>query len=521
MNLVEKLRRCSAGLIKTYDSSGHVIERRLAGMYDDVVEMASSIGAAGLPPRSCVAIVGPTNYLWLIVDLALQHLDMISICPPDEAIGTGELSQLMDRYGLSLVIATNTATLTRVQGVPSSILASDILAGAVVKPSKQRPITIEPDVFTIAFSSGTTGSFKSLKICRSGIQNTIMLSSALWNIEPTDNILIALPFSSMQNRTLAYTAIWNDCSLSVVPTYRLVTAYRDLRPSVLIGPPSFYKLVADRYLAMSRSSRAAVSLFSVIVDHVLPRRVARALKSRVSLQILGYFGPEMRLMVVGSAPCARRLLEAFDSLRLPLYEAYGMTEFGWVAFNLPCQNAIGSVGVPPKGVTIRFGNDGEILVSGPLPQALGYADASVNESANTFHAHHTVATGDCGHLSVDGFLYLDGRKKNVLINRGGEKINAETVERAIESLSHVDAAVVTPFGQTDSVIALLKCAEDLAEDAHAGLRSEVGEILVSYRLDALTARVVLETNAATWGQMMTRNFKVDRNAVVARYGVRS
>jgi long-subunit acyl-CoA synthetase (AMP-forming) len=220
-------------------------------------------------------------------------------------------------------------------------------------------------------------------------------------------------------------------------------------------------------------------------------------------------------MFTGSAPVPPRVVTTFQQLGMPLFEIYGSTESGYIAFNLPDAHRTGAAGRPVAGVDISLGDDGEVLVRTKHPQARGYVFDGVETEASVFRPDGTIATGDLGRLDRSGFLHLIGRKKNVIITRSGVKINPEEIEEEIEKSCRITRAVVVPLNESGS----LGCAVWLDEWQSTDRISEVEALIYAangkrdpaHRIANVVFRP--ETELSVESGLLTRNLKVDRGAV--------
>ena len=158
--------------------------------------------------------------------------------------------------------------------------------------------------------------------------------------------------------------------------------------------------------------------------------------------VRGLFGTNMRECVTGAAPIASDILEFFYASGVPVMEGYGMTETSTSAtVNRPEGNnfRFGSVGKPQKDVEVRIGDDGEILIKGPNI-FLGYYknEDATKETLEDGWLH----TGDLGRLDEDGFLYITGRKKDIIITAGGKNITPANLENGLKQNRWISQAVV-------------------------------------------------------------------------------
>ena len=158
--------------------------------------------------------------------------------------------------------------------------------------------------------------------------------------------------------------------------------------------------------------------------------------------VRGLFGTNMRECVTGAAPIAPEILEFFFAAGVPVMEGYGMTETSTSAtVNRPEGNnfRFGSVGKAQKDVEVKIGDDGEVLIKGPnIFQGYYKNDDATRETLEDGWLH----TGDLGRLDEDGFLYITGRKKDIIITAGGKNITPANLENGLKQNRWISQAVV-------------------------------------------------------------------------------
>jgi len=158
--------------------------------------------------------------------------------------------------------------------------------------------------------------------------------------------------------------------------------------------------------------------------------------------VRGLFGTSMRECVTGAAPIAGEILEFFYACGVPVMEGYGMTETSTSAtVNRPEGNnfRFGSVGKAQKDVELRIGDDGEVLIKGPnIFQGYYKNEEATKDTVEDGWLH----TGDLGRLDEDGFLYITGRKKDIIITAGGKNITPANLENGLKQNRWISQAVV-------------------------------------------------------------------------------
>src|SRR5918999_769157 len=156
--------------------------------------------------------------------------------------------------------------------------------------------------------------------------------------------------------------------------------------------------------------------------------------------VRGLFGGNIRECATGAAPIATEILEFFYACGVPVMEGYGMTETATVAtVNKADDFRFGSVGKALTGVEVKIAEDGEVLIKGPnIFHGYYKNDEATDEALEGEWLH----TGDLGRLDEDGFLFITGRKKDIIITAGGKNITPANLENGLKQNQYISQAVV-------------------------------------------------------------------------------
>ncbi|GAA3753291.1 AMP-binding protein [Salinactinospora qingdaonensis] len=497
---------------------GSLVTKSYADLRADVVGVMSELADCGLGAGDLVGVLGPNSYEWVVADLALLGLECVSVALPAEGRpSAAQLAELVATYHLSALLVTGTG--------PADVESASAVARIGDRPLKlhKRRHTCEEcpslpaDVFSIAFSSGTSGSRKGLLLSKAGVENTIRVSAAAWQVTEDDDMLIVMPFSNFQQRYLTYLAIWFGLDVTVVAPERMFQKLKVLEPTIILGPPSFFEVVYNRVRAAGW--RDKLPYYAAALLHaVAPGRISRRARARLGKKWTGMYGSRVRLMFTGSAPVPPGLVKVFHRLGAPLFEVYGTTESGWIAFNLPERYRVATAGRPVEGIAVDIAEDGEIVVASPHHQALGYTFGAEQGQDSVFLPGGKVATGDIGRFDRAGFLRLAGRKKNVIITRSGVKISPEELEHEVTTGCRVTRAMVAPSGP-DGLLACVVWLDDAeSEERRSEVDSYVKELNRQREPSHRISKVVFrpETELTVDEGLLTRNFKIDRDAVTRK-----
>jgi long-subunit acyl-CoA synthetase (AMP-forming) len=513
--LYQNLERHPDGRMRFLSLDGSLITKTFPEVHADVVQLMAELRDLGVEAGDLVGLTGPNCYDWVVADLALLALECVSVALPGErGIDLEAVAEAAEKYGLSAVLVAGAPSAG--DGLPVGVawLRDRPLKFDRREPAGDAAASWSPDVFSVAFSSGTSGSRKGLLMSKRGVQNTIEVSGRAWAVDQRDDVLIVMPFSNFQQRYLTYLAIWYGFDITVVPPERLFQKLKELAPTIILGPPSFFEVAYNRVQAAGAREKLPYRLATAL-HAIAPGAVSRPLRRRLGRGWTGMYGPRVRLMLTGSAPVPPATVRLFQRLGAPLYEVYGSTEVGWIAFNSPKRHRIGSAGRPVAGLEIALGEDGEILVATDRPQSPGYVFEGVETQSAVHLPDGRIATGDLGRFGRDGFLRLIGRKKNVIITRSGVKINPEELELALERDCRITRAMVAP--RDGGLLACVVWLDDAeSEQRRAQVEEHVAEANAKRPASHRIAEVLFRPDAELTVEsgLLTRNLKVDRNAVM-------
>jgi len=482
----------------------------------DVRRAAAGLAAAGLGPGERVGIRGHNCYEWLVLDLALLSLGAVPVAFPVPDFAGRRNAELIAAYGLAALFAGPESRAGEQAGPVAPL--ERMLDGIEVTPLADPPapagaqvLVADRDVFTLAFSSGTAGRVKCLLLAWPGVQALVEAQSAAFPLRRGDRIMIALPLSTFQQRYLCYLAIRNDCDIVLTTAGRLIQALPLTKPTIMLGPPACYEFAETRYRNLPGRSRIGRDLLAAMAIALPAESLRRRWRRAAFRDFHRMFGGSMRLMLVGSAPVRPEMLSFFARAGFGMYQIYGMTEIGYIAWNRAGRNRPGSVGREVYPGSVHLGPDGEVLVRHDAHLCIGYEGEEPDEVAAVLRGPDLVATGDLGERDRDGYLYLVGRKKNLLITRGGHKLQLESLEHEFCQAEGVCQAALLSDG------AGLALAAFFDGDPRAVRASVLGRIAqVNARLeDELRIRrlALVEGALSADSPLLNRNLKINRAAV--------
>jgi len=500
---------------------GKLVSTSYPALQEDIRTAAQELVEAGVTARMRVGLLGENSYEWIVCDLALLSLGAITITFPTDEYRTTPLERLQEEFALHALLASQRECERR-EEAEHGWIGTIAVAGIRVEPLSSDELDEDPqhpeDVFTMAFSSGTSGRLKCIMLGKRGTEDLVAAYHEAFPFRPDDAIQIVLPLSAFQQRLMIYAAIWHGFDMHMVALAQLMRGLREMRPTILAGPPVFYEVLENRFRNLPAGKRRLLLAVGQALQ-LLPRPLRERLAPRVFAPFYDAYGGRMRLMLSGSAPSRLSTLRLYRLLCMPLVQAYGLTETGFISWNLPWRNRLGSVGplVFPGTVTLR--DDGEIVVKYPNPQSHGYFGVPAGEEAKTFLSDGSIATGDIGRFDEDGFLYIVGRKKELLITRGGYKVQPEPIEQELADHEKVDRAVVVGGDELPTLAAVVSLRSEASETDEADVRALFARLNEGLPRAGRVDRILFTREEFSIDNgLLTRNLKVDRRAVVERFG---
>ena len=311
------------------------------------------------------------------------------------------------------------------------------------KPSHYKPVKIkEDDVAEILYTSGTTGMPKGVMLAHKNIGSNVETVASLIHPErDRDRLLSILPLSHILEQTIGlllpiYKGVQIVYAHSPAMIAELMKQYRITK---MVAVPEFLQVIRSRILNAVQQAKKE-KRFNLLLN--LSRKLQWHWFSRLLCHsILRQFGGRIDTMASGGAPLDSELEEWWNDLGIIILQGYGLTETSpVVTTNTYDVHRFGSVGKTIKDVKVKIADDGEIWVKGPNVFKGYYKNAA--QTKKTFDGKW-FKTGDIGKFDEDDFLFLQGRKKYMILGPGGQNVFPEDLEEKLNRLKGVkDSAVL-------------------------------------------------------------------------------
>ncbi|MGN6575623.1 MAG: AMP-dependent synthetase/ligase [Nocardioides sp.] len=446
--------------------------------HERVRAVAKGLVAEGIEIGERVALLSRTRFEWTLVDYALWYVGAVTV-PVYETASADQLEWLLADSGATAVVVESAAHRVRLEPLQQAMPrlrhawtlddgGLDDLEAAGQRISEQeldqRRDNVTPaSVATIIYTSGTSGHPKGCALTHGNFMiETRAALSALDGLFQRDDsaTLLFLPLAHVFARLIQVGAVKAGVRLGHAPDIRTLNeALPAFKPTFLLAVPRvFEKLfnaasqsarIDGRGRAFDKAVDTAIA-YSKALDGgrtgvILRGRHALADKT-VYARIRAALGGECTYAISGGSPLGERLGHFYRGIGVPVLEGYGLTETtAAVTVNRPGLVRVGSVGQPLPGTTVRVADDGELLIRGGQVMT-GYwqnaeATREVISSDGWFH------TGDLGVIDDEGFVWVTGRQKELLVTAGGKNVAPGPLEERIRSHPMVSQCMVLGDGR--------------------------------------------------------------------------
>jgi long-chain acyl-CoA synthetase len=353
----------------------------------------------------------------------------------------------------------------------------------------------ESDLAVLYMTSGATGEPKMGLVTHHALVSNVDMGPQVLPLSPEDSLIAFLPSAHIAQRVVVEllplrvgACVWFSESLQKLPQ-----ELREIRPTFFLAPPRVWERVYSSITAEIKKRPAAIrKLFYAGVGlgaaasrlrasgKPVPAwmRAALVFFDRVVFQkIRARLGGRIQVAASGAAPLSKDLAEFYAAIGMPLIEGYGLTEGGVATLNPLDRPKPGSIGKLLPGVEARLDEDGELMLRSP-----GLFEGYLNDPAATAAVLRDgwLATGDIAEMDGDGYLYITGRKKELIVSSNGKKIYPSRIEHLLKReplISHVVlagdrlpyvAALVTVNGPPREAEAVVSSAVKAANRELAG-----------------------------------------------------
>lgn len=552
------------------ETPGEWAGRSYRQLADDVTAFGLGLLGLGLRAGDRVSVLGSTSPTWTVAHLGIiatgaVHVSVYPTSSPEECAwvvgdsgSRGVVCEDAAQVAKILEVRDELPDLEWIVVLDGEAEGATTLAelhaageGREAKELREAAAAVRAeDPYVFMYTSGTTGPPKGCVLSHGNYRFIIRASSALTPLDDEEaTVYLFLPLAH------AFALLFQLCALDAGATIaywggdpaRIVPELTQVRPTVLPSVPRIF----EKIYTLAVGSKSQEEQEKMLGAARLGVRV-RELQERgepVPAELQGpfdqaeealyrnvraLFGGRVRSAVTGAAPIAKEILEFFYGCGVPVMEGYGMTETATGAsVNTPSEHRFGSVGRPLPGVEARIADDGELLIRG----------------GNVFQGYHRMEdasfgaivdgwlhTGDLASIDDDGYVFIVGRKKDIIITAGGKNLTPANLENDLKRSPWISQAVMHGDRRPYPVVLVTLDAETLVPWAESrGMPTDIGELsrhpevvaMVQAEVDAANAKLapveqvkkvlILDRDLTPESGELTPTLKVKRNVVNERF----
>ena len=403
----------------------------------------------GLSPNDRIAILSESRPRWGVAFFSIISAGAI-VLPLDPTQSEAELIAILKdaRPRMLLVSAQYTAlaerlhpqvtSLERIFSVEPEAIATRFKSIDSLKArrtyTRERFLPATPAV--LSYTSGTMGKPRGVLTSYGNLISQVNSFRQLLKIDSDTRCVSILPLNHLFELATTFLGVLNGggkvCYVNSLMPAEIVAAMQQQKVTCMVVVPLFLKLIAKSVRTeVAKQAQWKRTMFRALL--LIAPLLPISLRRKLFQQVHARFGGALKYFVCGGAPLDIKLIRFFEALGISIYQGYGMAEASPViATNAIDANRPGSVGRPIPGVEVTIdggSGQGEILARGPNIMH-GYFD-NPELSRNTIDADGWLHTGDIGYFDCDGFLYINGRKKNIIVLGSGKKVHPEELEEIL------------------------------------------------------------------------------------------
>ncbi|HLK62349.1 MAG TPA: AMP-dependent synthetase/ligase [Bryobacteraceae bacterium] len=427
-----------------------------------VLEIAAGLRVLGISKGDVVALNSETRLEFYIADLGIMSSGAVAAAmypsyPPKDLLRT------LSAVGARAVFVEDTKTLGTLREAPVQhwILMTGTAPGAITLedlrargraelardtqlPERLRASVQPSDTAILYLTSGATGEPKMALVTHQAIVSNVDMGPLVLPIGPQDSTVAFLPSAHIAQRVVIELL---PIRMGMPVTFfeslmKLPQDIRKVRPTILLAPPRMWERIYSTICTELRkrpapARKAFYGALGLALAAARYRREGRKVPFHIRAplkvadrlmfrKVRARFGGRIRVAASGAAPLSKDLAEFYEAVGMPLIEGYGLTEGGVVTLNPLDRPKPGSIGKPLSGdVQVRIAEDGELLVHSPC-LFTGY----LNDPATSAEVLQDgwLHTGDIAQIDDDGYIFITGRKKELIVSSTGKKIYPSRVE---------------------------------------------------------------------------------------------
>ncbi|WP_027399474.1 AMP-dependent synthetase/ligase [Anaerovorax odorimutans] len=449
----------------------------------DIDSLGTALMDIGLTGKK-IAVIGENRYEWVVSYLSVVNGVGI-IVPLDRELPKSEIRNLIMRAEVSAIVYSSKVERTvkeAVEGVASieymigmdslehegmNLSLKKLVEQGKNLVSKEKRFFIDAQInpeemCSIIFTSGTTGLAKGVMLSHKNIVANVYHMSKYVDVSNNFTGLSVLPMHHTYELTChVFTSMYQGCCVAICEGLRyIVKNMAEAKATVMLGVPLIFENMHKKVWKKAEAGGKADKMKAAVqLSKKLKKFNIKAMK-KLFKDVHNAMGGSMQLFISGAAAIDPAVVEDFNAMGFTMIQGYGMTENSpIIAVNKDRYYKPASVGLPMPGTEIKIidkdeNGVGEIICKGDSVMLGYYNDKEETEKVLIDGWLHT---GDYGYFDKDGFLYISGRKKNVIITKNGKNVFPEEVEFYLNKSDYIKEVLV--WGKDDDNGDTVICAD--------------------------------------------------------------
>ena len=441
-------------------------------MQEDIRSLGTSLINLGLRGRK-IAVIGENSYYWAISYFAIAN-GVGVVVPIDRELKEKEVANLLKRAEVSAVIYSKKMKkvmdevledreLRKTLTYPIQMDLSDDEDGRIslrrllshgmdlLDNGDRKYLDVEVDSDALAvllFTSGTTGLAKGVMLShRNIVSNTVNMSKYVKIIDGGVGLSVLPMHHTYEMTCHVITGLYQGMSIAICEGLKYIQKNLvEAQVNVMLAVPLIFEMMHKKIFSKAKESGKDKTLRRMMnISRKFKLYNKGNITRRLFSNVHNVTGGKISQFIAGGAAINPQVIEDYEAMGFPIFQGYGMTECSpIIAVNKDRYSKAAAAGLPLPGTEVKIYNPdekgiGEIICRGPSVM-LGYYrdDDATREALRNGWLH----TGDYGYFDQDGFLYVSGRKKSVIITKNGKNIFPEEVEFYLTESEYIEEALV-------------------------------------------------------------------------------
>jgi len=475
---------------------------------------------------------------WLIADLAIMNSGGISV-PIFTTYSADDYEYIIKDCKPSLIIVSNNQQFKKIKNFINNINiisfekleSKSFIIDHLYKEGDKEKINYNLErkmPACIIYTSGTSGNPKGVILSHGGILSNCEGALDLLNplIKKKNPIFLTwLPLSHSYEHTVQFIQILIEAKIFYAESLdKLIANMNDSRPTIMTAVPRFYQ---NLYIKINMNLKKQSFLKKIIINQTLNlgKKKLQNEKLNIKEKILNFiceklvrkkiknqFGGNLQAFISGGGALDKKIGEFLNSLGLPTLQGYGLTEASpVVSCNSPHLIKVETVGEPFKTNQVKIAEDGEILVKGENVM-LGYWNKE-NETKEVIK-NGWLYTGDIGEIDKNGYLKITDRKKDIIVNLGGENISPSKIENILCLNDNIKQSFV--YGDKKNYLVAILVVEKKIN------KEEINKniTIINKKLnivEKIKKFIVIDEEFTIDNRMLTPTLKLKRKEIIKNY----